>query len=40
MGNVLAKIVKKSIFREIKLAGSAMKKQASFPLRFVLYFNN
>ena len=31
MGNVLAKIVKKSIYNEMKLAGSVMKKHASLP---------
>ena len=32
MGNVLAKIAKKSISSEMKLAGALMKKHASFPL--------
>ena len=31
MGNVLAKIAKNSIFNEMKLAGSLMKKRALFP---------
>ena len=31
MGNVPAKIAKKSIFNELKLAGSLMKKHVSFP---------
>ena len=33
MGNALAKIVKKSIFSEMKFAGSLIKKHASFPLK-------
>ena len=39
-GNVLAKIVKKSIFSEMKLPGSVMKKRTSFPLSFALCFKN
>ena len=31
MGNVLAKIMKKSIFSKMKLTSLLMKKQASFP---------
>ena len=31
MGNVLAKIVKKSIFSKIKLTSLLVKKRASFP---------
>ena len=31
MGNVLAKIAKNSIFNEMKLAGSLMKKRTLFP---------
>ena len=38
MGNVLAKIKKKSIFSEMKLAGSLMKKHASFPLKIYPVF--
>ena len=38
MGNVLAKIVKKSIFSKIKLAGLLMKKRASFPLKICPVF--
>ena len=33
MGNALAKIVKKTIFSEMKFAGSLIKKHASFPLK-------
>ena len=40
MGNILVKFAKKSVFSEMKPAGSVTKKHASFPLRFVLYFKN
>ena len=40
IGKVLAKILKMSIFSEMELASPVMKKHASFPLRFVLYFKN
>ena len=33
MGNILSKIVKKSIFSEMKLAGPLMKKHASFTVK-------
>ena len=38
MGNVQAKIVKKSIFSKVKLTGLLMKKCASFPSRICLVF--
>ena len=38
MGNVLAKIVKKSIFNKMKLNGLLMKKPLYFLERFVLHF--
>ena len=38
MGSVLAKIVKKSIFSKMKLAGLQMKKPASLLQRSVLQF--
>ena len=39
MGIVHAKIVKKSIFSEMKLASSLIKKDASFPLKIVPAFS-
>ena len=38
MGNVLAKIVKKSIFSKMKLTGSLKKKRASFPSKICPVF--
>ena len=38
MGNVLAKIVKKSIFSKMKLAGLLMKKRTSFPSKIFHVF--
>ena len=38
MSNVLAKIVKKSIFSKIKLAGLLMKKRASYPTKICPVF--
>ena len=38
MDNVIAKIVKKSIFSKIKLAGLLMKKRASFPSKICPVF--
>ena len=38
MGNVLAKIMKKSIFSKIKLAGLLMKKRASFSTKICPVF--
>ena len=38
MGNVLAKIAKNSIFNEMKLAGSLMKKRALFPSKICPVF--
>ena len=38
MGNVLAKIVKKSIFSKMKLTGLLMKKRTSFPSKIFHVF--
>ena len=38
MGNVLAKIVKKSIFSKMKLTGLLMKKRTSFPSKILHVF--
>ena len=38
MGNVLAKIVKKSIFSKMKLTGLLMKKRTSFPSKIFPVF--
>ena len=38
MGNVLAKVVKKSIFSKMKLTGLAIKKRASFPSKICPIF--
>ena len=38
MGNVLAKIVKKSIFSKMKHTGLLMKKRASFPSKIFHVF--